>query len=114
MAACGGTDLLRSGGRKTVRMRLSYILERLSSGKRIRVDELIQDTRSSPATIRRDLRRLQTGGLVRRDHGGVILAEPPAFEPFLYDPGFRDQVQHMASEKRRIGAAAAALVRDGE
>lgn len=114
MAANASPDLLRNGARKAVRMRLSRILERLSAGRRVRVDELIQDTRCSPATIRRDLRRLQRGGLVRRDHGGVFLAEPPAFEPFLDDPGFRDQVQHMAPEKRRIGAAAASFVKDGE
>ena len=114
MAAIGAQDLLRSGGRKAVRRRLSRILECLSAGRRVRVDELIQDTKTSAATIRRDLHRLQSGGLVRRDHGGAFLAEPRAFEAFLYDPGFRDQVQHMASEKRRIATAAAALVRDHE
>lgn len=112
MSASGVSDLLRSGGRQTVRRRLSRILECLSAGRRVSVDDLIENTRTSAATIRRDLRRLQTGGLVRRDHGGAFLAEPRAFEAFLYDPGFRDQVQHMASEKRRIAAAAAALVSD--
>ena len=42
------------------------------------------------------------------------MAESRGFEPFLSDPGFRDQVHHMAAEKRRIAAAAAALVQEGD
>jgi DeoR family transcriptional regulator of aga operon len=94
--------------------RLSVIVEHLSGGERVSVDELIRRTGASPATVRRDLRRLQRDGLVRRDHGAVSLAAPVAFEAFLGDPGFREQVHRMAVEKRRIGAAAAALIRDGE
>jgi DeoR family transcriptional regulator of aga operon len=105
-------DLKILSGRKTVKRRLSRILERLAAGERVRVEELMHGTGTSAATIRRDLRRLQSGGLVRRDHGGVSLTESLAFEAFLDDPSFRDQVQHMASEKRRIGSAAAALVKD--
>jgi len=114
MAATGGADLQVFGGRKAVKKRLSGILECLAAGKHVRVEELIEGTGSSAATIRRDLRRLQSGGLVRRDHGGVFLTEPITFEAFLYDPSFRDQVQHLAAEKRRIGTAAAALVKDGQ
>ena len=69
---------------------------------------------ASQATIRRDLRVLEARGIVRREHGAVRLAEPLAFEPFLDDPGFREQVHRMAREKRRIGIAAEALVEEGE
>jgi DeoR/GlpR family transcriptional regulator of sugar metabolism len=109
-----GAELKGLDGRKAVKQRLSRILERLAAGERVRVEDLIKGTGTSAATIRRDLRRLQSGGFVRRDHGGVFLAGPQAFEPFLDDPDFRDQVQHMSTEKRRIGAAAAALVKDGQ
>jgi DeoR family transcriptional regulator of aga operon len=112
--AAGVEDLRVLGRSRAVRKRLSRILEFLGAGQRVRVEELIHGTGASPATIRRDIRRLQTGGFVRRDHGGVFLAEPAGFEPFLYDPNFRDQVQHMASEKRRIARAAADLVKDGQ
>jgi DeoR family transcriptional regulator of aga operon len=94
--------------------RLSVILDHLSGGGRVSVEELIRRTGASPATVRRDLRRLQRDGLLRRDHGAVSLAAPVAFEAFLGDPGFREQVHHLAAEKRRIGAAAAARIQDGE
>jgi DeoR/GlpR family transcriptional regulator of sugar metabolism len=112
--ASGISNLGAVSGRKAVRQRLSRILECLAAGERVRVEELIQGTGMSAATLRRDLRRLQSGGLVRRDHGGVSIAESRAFEAFLYDPSFRDQVQHLSSEKRRIGNAAAGLVKDGQ
>lgn len=101
-------------GRGKVRSRLSLIVEHLAESGRVRVEELIRRTGASAATIRRDLRRLQRDGLVRRDHGVVFLAESVAYEAFLNDPGFQDQVHHLAAEKRRIGTAAAALIRDGE
>ena len=100
--------------RSSVKRRLSAMLECLSSSGRVKVEELIRQVGASPATIRRDLRRLQRDGLIRRDHGGVFIAEPFAFEPFLDDPGFREQVRRMAAEKRRIGAAAAAMIGDGD
>jgi DeoR family transcriptional regulator of aga operon len=78
------------------------------------MEEIMARTGASQATIRRDLRALEATSFVRRDHGAVRLAESPSFEPFLDDPGFREQVHHMACEKRRIGAAAAALIQEGE
>ncbi len=114
MAANGAASLHGFGERKAVKRRLSRILECLAAGNRVRVEELIERTGASAPTIRRDLSRLQSGGLVRRDHGGVFLAEPLSFEAFLYDPSFRDQVRHLASEKRRIAIAAAALIQDGQ
>jgi DeoR family transcriptional regulator of aga operon len=78
------------------------------------VDEIMGRTGASQATIRRDLRFLERKRAVRREHGAVRLAESRTFEPFLDDPGFRDQVHRMAREKRRIGKAAALLIEDGE
>ncbi len=97
-----------------VEQRCSVLLDALSGGEEMAVEKLIEIVRASPATIRRDLRRLERQGLVRRSHGVVARAESGAFEPFLGDPGFRDVLHYMAAEKRRIGAAAAALVQPGE
>jgi DeoR family transcriptional regulator of aga operon len=99
---------------RKVEDRCGLMLNCLAAEKQLAVEELIARTGASPATVRRDLRRLEQQGLVRRAHGVVAVSESKAFEPFLGDPGFREQVHHMAAEKRRIAAAAAALVRDGE
>jgi len=63
----------------------------------------------SEATVRRDLETLEGRGLLERTHGGAILTRRLPTEPFY--------VQSAAvrpEEKRRIGAAAAALVADGD
>jgi DeoR family transcriptional regulator of aga operon len=78
------------------------------------MEEIAARTGASQATIRRDLRVLEAKSFVRREHGAVRLAESPSFEPFLDDPGFREQLHRMAREKRRIGAAAASLIKEGE
>jgi DeoR family transcriptional regulator of aga operon len=98
---------------RKVEDRCGRILASLANGKELPVEALIAQTGASPATVRRDLRTLEEQGLVRRAHGVVAIADSKSFEPFLADPGFRDQVRNMAAEKRRIGAAAAALVEEG-
>jgi DeoR/GlpR family transcriptional regulator of sugar metabolism len=90
------------------------MLEGLAVDRWTPVDEIMGRTEASQATIRRDLRFLERKSVVRREHGAVRLAESRTFEPFLDDPGFREQVHRMAREKRRIGAAAAMLIADGE
>jgi len=114
MALAGSTVIDVAARPRNVRKRLGTILEYLSASGRLTVEELIRRTGASPATVRRDLRTLQRGGFVRREHGEVFIAEPVAFEAFLEDPGFREQVHSMAPEKRRIGAAASALIENGE
>jgi DeoR family transcriptional regulator of aga operon len=98
---------------RKVEERCGRILAFLTPGKELSVEALIGQTGASPATVRRDLRTLEEQGLVRRSHGVVAIADSKSFEPFLGDPGFREQVRSMAAEKRRIGAAAAALVHEG-
>ncbi|HKW98573.1 MAG TPA: DeoR/GlpR family DNA-binding transcription regulator [Bryobacteraceae bacterium] len=89
------------------------LLEELAVDRWTPMEEIAARTGASPATIRRDLRALEAKNFVRREHGAVRLAESPTFEPFLDDPGFREQLHRMAREKRRIGAAAASLIEDG-
>ncbi len=111
------TDRRAGARRRTaekVTRRRERILERLSEGRAAAIEELARELAASPVTLRRDVRQLQRQGLLRRERGAVMLAESFAFEPFLDDPGFREQVRHMAAEKRRIGQAAAAMVQEGE
>lgn len=99
---------------RKVEQRCSAILNSLSNRTELAVEEVIARTAASPATVRRDLRTLERQGLVRRSHGAVALAESKGFEPFLHDPGFREELHRMSPEKRRIAEAAAAMVEPGD
>ena len=112
-----GLSSVVTGRRRTaqkVSLRRARLLEQLQSVSWTSVERIIADLGVSEATIRRDLRCLEAKGVIRRDYGAVRLADPPTFAPYLDDPGFREQVHHMAEEKRRIGRVAAGLIEDGE
>ena len=94
--------------------RLETILELLGHEPRLSVEKLVTLLSASPATVRRDLRRLEHQGLLTRDHGGASARDPMMYEPFLQDSTFREQIRHCTLEKQRIGTAAAALIADAE
>ena len=60
-------------------------------------------------TIRRDLDLLEFEGLARRIRGGAISVQSRAFEPPILQ-----RAANAAEAKRRIGAAAASLLRENE
>jgi len=95
-------------------LREEQIMKALLRRGSISVNELIEDLGMSAPSIRRDLTRLEDRGLVRRTHGGVTLVEPMLYEPFRHDTSFQARELRCADEKRRIGYAAAELVRSGE
>lgn len=96
--------------------RAKEILRLLLSQGRTSVDDLTATLGTSPASIRRDLTRLEAQGLVHRTHGGVMLASVGAtvYEPFRLDASFEAREDRFAAEKMRIAKAAAALVQENE
>src|SRR6516165_2738772 len=90
-------------------LRRERILDRLRSTGSVLVGDLATDLATSEMTIRRDLKGLEAEGLVRRIHGGALLVTSRA-----YEPSFREKSAQFVAEKRRIGAAAAALVQPGD
>lgn len=78
------------------------------------VDQLVNITGASPASVRRDLTRLEEHGLVRRTHGGAKLAGQAQYEPFRFDSSFQERESRFAEEKRLIGVAAAELIAEHE
>lgn len=70
---------------------------------------------ASPATIRRDLSRLEAQGLIVRVHGGARLVDDAA-EPMLRLAGtpFDQSITLHLAAKEAIGRAAAALCEPGE
>ena len=69
---------------------------------------------ASPATIRRDLTRLEETGRIVRVHGGAKLAEEADGSPRLVGTPFDLSISQNLSAKEAIGRAAAALVQPGE
>jgi DeoR family transcriptional regulator of aga operon len=104
-------DLRGNVGR---RQRLQKIVTLLTASDGIAVEEMCSSFGVSASTIRRDLQVLESHGLVRREHGGAISLEPLFYEAFSNDSSFQEQVRKESAEKRRIGLAAAELIRDGD
>ena len=96
--------------------RAKEILRLLLSHGKASVEELTAELKTSPASIRRDLIRLEQRGLVNRTHGDAMLAGNggPVYEPFRFDASFEVREDRFADEKQRIARAAAALVQENE
>ncbi len=85
------------------------ILEWIQEEGSARVRDLAAALQVSEATIRQDLERLENEGHITREHGGAFLNTVPAQVGTMT----LHHQEHM-EEKRRIGALAADLVKDGE
>ncbi len=92
--------------------RTTAIVEEVLRRGEVSVETLAEGLGVSAATIRRDLNDLERQGLVRRTHGGAASLTPG--DLFRHDSSFQQQEGRHAEEKRRIGLAAAELVKDGE
>jgi DeoR/GlpR family transcriptional regulator of sugar metabolism len=85
------------------------ILDLIERQQRLSVAEICAQFAVSEATARRDLETLAAQGKVQRVHGGAIaLPKAPPEQPIL------ERQDEQASDKIRIGQAAAQLVADGE
>jgi DeoR/GlpR family transcriptional regulator of sugar metabolism len=91
------------------RERQEHIARMVEEHGRARVADLARQFGVSAVTIRKDLLALETEQRLVRAHGGAIAVDRSRPE-LAFD--IRERLQ--ADEKLRIGAAAAALVHDGE
>ena len=89
--------------------RQDHIARTVEEHGRARVAELAEQFGVSGVTIRKDLVVLEAAGRVIRAHGGAIV--PDRSRP---ERAFEIRERLQGAEKAAIGAAAAALVRDGE
>jgi DeoR family transcriptional regulator of aga operon len=92
-----------------VEERRAAILTLLREHGQVRVRELSHRFKTSEVTIRNDLKQLHQRGLVHKAHGGAV---PP--DVISVEPSLRERFRTHIEEKKRIGAAAAAMVRDSE
>ncbi|WP_374653621.1 DeoR/GlpR family DNA-binding transcription regulator [Dongia sp.] len=78
------------------------------------VSEIASELGVSEITVRRDLTRLESQGLLVRTHGGALAGKGVGTEAFDSDePTFEARRRRNADAKARIGVAAAGLVRPG-
>ncbi|WLS78238.1 DeoR/GlpR family DNA-binding transcription regulator [Erwinia pyri] len=89
--------------------RLDQIMDYLKSHNLVTVDQLVAAISASPATIRRDLIKLDREGVISRSHGGVTLNR---FIPA--QPTTLEKMQRNLVEKQAIAQAAASLVKSGD
>lgn len=89
--------------------RLEQIMDYLKGHNLVTVDQLVSATNASPATIRRDLIKLDQEGVISRSHGGVTLNR---FIPS--QPTTLEKMQRNLTEKHAIATAAASLVKAGD
>lgn len=89
--------------------RRKQILRIVQSEGRAKVNELVRRFNTSAVTIRSDLNELHQRGVIQRSHGGAVIQDTV----FRESP-IQERLKHQSKEKRRIGAMAATLVKEGE
>lgn len=89
--------------------RHQMILKLLQDRKTVKMKELVEATKASESTIRRDLSYLEEQKKLRRVHGGASIKNAASEEPSLQE---KRTVQ--LAEKQAIAEYAASLVRDGD
>ena len=95
--------------RMLVEERRRHILDLLDKSKRVKVRELADIFSVSAVTVRADLEALSQMGALVRSHGGALKPLSPVPDLPI---GLKERVRQ--SEKARIGAIAASMIRDGE
>ncbi|MBC2667793.1 DeoR/GlpR family DNA-binding transcription regulator [Novosphingobium piscinae] len=90
------------------------IVEALGPTGFVSYRELERLLQASPATIRRDLAKLEEAGRIVRVHGGAKRPEGSDPGPVLVGTPFSQSIQLNTAAKQAIGKAAAALVEPGE
>ncbi len=86
------------------------ILDIMAREGRVLVRELAKRFNTSRVTIRNDLKILNAEGLILRAHGGGL----PTGGGTLIDPSIKEKESLHRDEKKKIGEAAAALVKEGQ
>lgn len=89
--------------------RLEQILDYLKSHNLATVGQLVAAIDASPATIRRDLIRLDGQGMITRSHGGVVLNRFIPGQPTTGEKQWRNRQQKLA-----IARYGASLINPGD
>lgn len=96
------------------RERWHLILNALSRSHVVTVKDLERTLNASPATIRRDLRRLEIHGKLRRVHGGAEVTDNQQINHLIGQEPFESARLKHSQEKWAIAERAASLCEDGD
>lgn len=97
--------------------REQVILKLLDDRGFVAFRDLERDINASPATLRRDLERLENDGRITRVHGGAKIPDDrpsTGLGPGLQGIPFSENISRNAAQKAAIGKAAAGLCTVGE
>lgn len=86
--------------------RQQSIVEHVVRHGRAAVADLANELKVTPETIRRDLDRLESDGLVRRVHGGAL----PATAITVLEPSMDERELHQSAQKDRIAEVAMGML----
>lgn len=89
--------------------RRQKILQLLEEGNSYRVDDLSEKFNVSKDTIRRDLKKLEINGFIKRIHGGAY-----KIPGVLFNPSVEHREMVLEKEKKAIGSIANELVKEGD
>ncbi|HET7336241.1 MAG TPA: DeoR/GlpR family DNA-binding transcription regulator [Rhizomicrobium sp.] len=95
------------------RERWRLILEAVTQGRVVTIHDLERILQVSPATVRRDLRRLEANGKLRRVHGGAEAVDSDKKHNLIGQEPFEHARLKNSQEKHAIAKRAAALCDDG-
>lgn len=89
--------------------RHQFILSRIQRDQYINVVELCRELKVSSVTIRKDLKLLEDKNLLFRTHGGATVNNP-----YTVDRPVNEKEKIQSTEKNKIGAAAAKLLKEND
>lgn len=90
-------------------IRNQQILQKLRQNGQIKVHQLAQELNVTEVTIRRDLRKMQNTGLLKKTYGGAVPSDLPEMNVSVH---YR-QTRNLAA-KKIIGRLAGELIRDND
>lgn len=93
-------------------IRKNFILDKLAHEGSLLVKDAAKELDISETTLRRDLNELHAQGLLKQVYGGAVRMEKDTATGFKFLLSNRSSLE--IDEKKRIGAAAAALVNDND
>ena len=89
--------------------RHQIIIDLLKEKNTVKLQELVELTKSSESTIRRDLVQLEKGKYLKRVHGGAS-----RLQGMLQEPTMMEKSSKNVQEKHQIAKYAASLVEEGD